>query len=98
MRISLAGAPAQRAGAIAAAIDPATLDGNVHLVDLETGDEVPVYTHFRAKDTPPQIYARPAFGSVLLERHTYGYVVTAKVKSAGGGALAPSADLSSLLA
>src|SRR3954447_5306835 len=48
---------------VAAAIDPATLDGNVHLIDLETGDELPVYTHFRAKDTPAQIYARPAFGS-----------------------------------
>jgi len=80
------------------AIDPASLDGNVHLIDLTSGDELAVYTHFRAKDTPQRIFARPVFGSVLLEQHAYAYVITKKVKSAGSGALQPSSDLAALLA
>jgi hypothetical protein len=82
---------------VTAAIDPSTLDGNVHLVDLTDGTEMPVYTHFRAKDTPMQIYARPLYGGVLLERHGYAWVITNKVKTATGAALQPSSDLSSLL-
>jgi hypothetical protein len=82
---------------VSEAIDPATLDGNVHLIDLTSGEEMPVYTHFRAKDNPMQIYARPVFGGVLLERHTYAYVVTTKVKSTGGDPLHPSTDLRALL-
>jgi hypothetical protein len=82
---------------VSGTIDPATLDGNLHLYDLADGSEVPLYTHLRAKDLPPAIYARPQFGQVLLEHHRYAYVVTTGVKGPAG-ALTPSPDLASLLA
>jgi hypothetical protein len=81
---------------VSGAIDPATLDGNVHLFDLATGDEVPVYTHFRATDVPQTIYARPALGGVLLEHHPYAYVLTKQVKG-DDGPLQPSTDLQAIL-
>jgi hypothetical protein len=77
-------------------IDPASLDGNVHLYDLASGDDLPVYVHYRQKDVPSVIYARPVIGGTLLERHTYAYVITNKVKGPSG-ALGPSSDLSTLL-
>jgi hypothetical protein len=83
---------------VSSPIDPATLDGNVHLFDLESGDEFPVYTHFRSLDRPmPTIYARPANGGALLEKHQYAWVVTNKVHGPGGH-LNPSADLAGILA
>jgi hypothetical protein len=80
---------------VSAAIDPATLDGNVHLYDLADGSEIPIITHYRQHDLV--IYARPVNGEVLLERHVYAYVVTNKVKGTTG-ALRPSSDLSAILA
>ena len=81
---------------LSAAIDPATLDGNVHLYDLASGEEVPVYTHFRAKDAPVVIYARPVIGGTLLEQHKYAYVITTQVHGPSG-ALHASADLAKIL-
>ena len=81
---------------MSAAIDPATLDCNVHLFDLATGEELPLYTHFRAKDNPAVIYARPVFGGTLLERHGYAYLITTKVRGPSG-ALHASADLAAIL-
>ena len=82
---------------ISDAIDPATLDGNVHLYDLASGAEIPITTSLRTTDIPMTIFARPKNGQVLLEHHSYGYVVTRAVKGPKG-ALAPSGDLSALLA
>src|SRR5439155_11220050 len=79
------------------ALDAATLDGNVHLYDLESGAELPVTTHLRALDRPfANIYARPLNGVVLRERHQYAFVVTRAVKGPSG-ALSPSSDLATLL-
>jgi hypothetical protein len=82
---------------VSSAIDPATVDGNVHLFDLADGSEQAVYTHFRPLDHPQTIYARPANGGALLENHQYAWVVTQKVHGAGGP-LIPSADLAGILA
>lgn len=82
---------------VSAPIDPATLDGHVHLYDLEAKRELPVVTHFRANDRPfANIYARAANGVVFLERHKYAWVLTRDVRGPKG-ALAPSSDLSTLL-
>jgi hypothetical protein len=84
-------------------VDPATLDGNVHLLWLSCADgsmlvqpELPVYTYLRASDHPQRIYARPERGVVLRERCTYAYVVTNKVRT-DKGALGPSDDLRAVL-
>lgn len=80
------------------AIDPATLDGNVQLFDLESGAALSVTTHFRSLDRPrPNIYARAVDGIVLRERHQYAFIVTRAVKGPSGS-LSPSSDLAALLA
>jgi hypothetical protein len=82
---------------VSSAIDPATLDGNVHLYDLEDGSELPVGTrHVRALDAPANVYVRMERGVVLLERHQYAWVLTTGVRGPGG-ALQPSDDLRALL-
>jgi hypothetical protein len=82
---------------VSAEIDPATLDGNVHLYDLADGSDLPILVSFRAVDTPATVYARPQRGTVLLERHRYAYVLTTGV-AGPAGALQPSEDLRTLLA
>lgn len=83
---------------VSEAIDPATLDGHVHLYDLATLTEIPVTTHFRANDRPfANIYARAANGFVLRERQKYAFVITREVRGPKG-ALSPSSDLAALLA
>ena len=85
------------------AVDPATLDGNVHLLPLTCADghtpdqvELPVFVTLRAEDKPQRIYAKPYPGVVLRERCTYAYVITTKVQT-GKGALSASEDLRALL-
>ncbi len=71
-------------------LDPDTLAGNVHIVDLEDGlAEVPVDLVFRPD--LDEIVAVPQFGVALLQEHTYAGYVTDGVKATDGSALAADA-------
>lgn len=72
------------------AVDPASLDGHVRLLDLEGGPEIPLVTLFRADDR--LIHARPRNGHVLLQKHRYAYVLTTGLTTDTGKAIGPSRD------
>jgi hypothetical protein len=66
------------------AIVAETLAGNAYLLDLGTGESLPVEPVLRHKGAPTTIFVRPRLGGVLLERHHYAYVLTDGVRGADG--------------
>jgi len=71
-------------------VDPDTLAGNVHIVDLDNGlAEIPVDLVFRSDIG--EIVAVPQFGVALLQEHTYAGYVTDGVQATDGTALAADA-------
>ncbi|MSP59548.1 MAG: hypothetical protein EXR72_04250 [Myxococcales bacterium] len=79
---------------VSEAIDPATLDGRVKLVDLEGGAEIPLTVVWRGDDK--LVHARPQNGRVLIEKHRYAYLLTDGIKNPGGAALSASPDWKSV--
>jgi len=69
-------------------VDPATLDGNVALVDLETGDEVAINAIWR--EDLDAIGAVLPLGTILREDRAYGAYITSDIAAQNGTALAPS--------
>jgi hypothetical protein len=89
---ALDGAPV-RASAyfpIDGAIDPATLVGHVHLVELPGLAEIPIDTVWRAD--LGTVIAAPRLGTVLREKTTYGAYLTVDVADPDGRPLERSPD------
>ncbi len=79
---------------IQGAIDPATLVDHVHLVELDTLDEIPVDLVWRSD--LGTIVAAPALGTLLLEKTSYGAYVTDGVTDAEGRPVERSADFATI--
>lgn len=77
-------------------VDPASLTADtVLLVDLQSGELLPVDTHVRAIEQ--QVFVRPARGHVLAEGATYAAVLTRDVTTTGGAHLGADGDLGAVL-
>ncbi len=81
-------------------------DASVQLVDVdasspERGKRHPVALHFRAEEgvywRPNTLAFMPALGFPLRPNTRYALVVTDRARAAGGGRIAPSADLGAVL-
>ncbi len=79
------------------ALDPATLDdSSVRMIDLQTGESVPIETHVRARQQ--QLYVRARIGTALAEGHTYAVIVQDGVALLSGQPLSIARDLRVVLA